>query len=241
MSTAQTARDLGDEFTLVRADETNPGEAVDLPFRIQFPRNQEYTNSTRNQSSGSGGPGEPGRSRLVPVPIPIPIPASIGSIIDMTKWAVAVTPNRVQFLRWLSLLIIKGLCLLTNLLFWVFAVMFAKTLPTWTGLTLFMTILWRCRPFFMGGGGFVTFLGIWQDLFAEAEVLEAQSLQIVLYQTGDVGAIGTNLITVPLLVKNPIFWACATAITFICHCILSFIYRCLSPVDRVRVRTGERN
>jgi hypothetical protein len=162
----------------------------------------------------------------------------------MTTWAIAVTPSRIQFLRWLSLIVIKGLCILTNFLFWIFAFMFAKTLPTWTGLRPFITILWRCRPSFLGGGGLDTLLNIWQDIFPEDEILNSHSLQIILHETGEVGAAALNMITVPLLVGNPIFWACAMTVTLICHCVLSFIYRCLDPTDRagladrVRVRTG---
>jgi hypothetical protein len=165
----------------------------------------------------------------------------------MTTWAIAVTPSRIQFLSWLSLVIIKGLCLLTNLLFWVFAFMFAKTLPTWTGLMPFITTLWGCRPSSLGGGGLAALLNIWQDVFPEAEILNSHSLQIILHETGQVGATALNTITVPLLVGNPIFWACAMTVTFICHSVLSFIYRCLDPTDRVdlddrvRVRTGDTN
>jgi hypothetical protein len=110
--------------------------------------------------------------------------------------------------------------------------MFAKTLPTWTGLTPFITILWRCRPSYLGGEGFTTLLNMWQEVFPEAEILNSHSLQIILHETGEVGAAALNMITVPLLVGNPIFWACAMMVTFTCHGVLSFIHRCLDPADR---------
>ena len=156
----------------------------------------------------------------------------------MTRWAIAVTPSRMQFFYWFALLIVKGLCLFTNFLFWVFAFMFLRTLPTWNGLIPFIGALWRLRPWWLGGAGYFAFFEVWQEIFPEAEVMNAQQLQIILHETGQVGAQILNTVTFPIIVTNPIFWLCAMATTFIVHNILSFIYRCLRLADRGRTRTG---
>jgi hypothetical protein len=147
----------------------------------------------------------------------------------------------MQFFYWVSLLIVNGLRLLTNFLFWVFAFMFIKTLPTWTGLLPLIGGLWRLRLFWLGGVGFDTLVAIWQDIFTEAEIMNAHSLQIILHETGQAGALILNMVTLPLLVGNPIFWACAMSITFVCHNIISFICRCLRLAERGRVHTGDIN
>lgn len=261
-----TSRNLNNQFAAVDADNNFPGEQVDTPFHVRLPPLQYYTSTgTQVESSGTGGPDGPGgpggpggpnepngparlnRNHYIPIPIPIPIPASIGSIIDMTTWAIAVTPNRIQFLRWFSLIVIKGLMFLTNLLFLAFAFMFLKTLPTWTGLSTFITAFWKCRPTYFGGGGLDNFQNIGQNIFPEAEILRSHSLQIMLYETADVGSTAMNIITIPLLVGNPIFWACAITATIICHGVLSFIHRCLDQsgrsdlADHVRSRRGDTN
>jgi hypothetical protein len=173
---------------------------------------------------------------MVPIPIPIPIPASIGSIIDMTRWAITVTPSRMQFFHWISFFFIKGLCLITNLLFWLFACMFLKTLPTWNGLLPFISVLWRLRPWWLGGSN-NNIQDIWPELFPDIEIQNSISLQIILHETGHVGANILNSLAFPLLVGNPVFWVCAMLIMFVFHNALSFIYRCLELADRGRADT----
>lgn len=155
----------------------------------------------------------------------------------MTRWAIAITPTRMEFFHWFSLLIVNGLCLLTNFLFWVFAFMFLKTLLTWNGLVPLITFFWRLRPWWLGGAGFLAFGEAWADVFTEADFLNAYSLQLILHETGQVGAAVLGMLTVPILAGNPIFWMIAMLTTFISHSILSFIYRYLTESDRGRVRT----
>lgn len=219
-----------------------PNIEIDPTLRVDFSQAQQGIGNGDAQFSdsrdGSGGnhPGGPGGNRIIPVPIPIPV--GIGSIIDMTRWAIAITPSRMQFFYWVLLLVVNGLCLLTTLLFWAFALMFLKSLTTWTGIGPLIRALWSFRPWWLGGEGQIDLSGLWRQLFPEAERMGAYSLQIILHQTGQVGAAILNEIRFPLLLGNPIFWACAMLIMFICHSIFSFIYRCMILTDRARVRTG---
>lgn len=219
----------------------NPSETPDMRLRRTGfairtggrPNDLEVPASDSSRDQGRSS--RPSRCQFIP--IPIPIPTSIASIIDMTKWAIAITPSRVEFFYWCSLLVIKCLCFLTNVLFWIFACMALKTLPTWTGLTALITAFWTIRPWWLGGPGFSAFGEIWAQFFTEAELLNSHYLQLVLHETGEIGANVLNTITIPLLVGNPIFWAVAVLIMFIFHGTLSFIYGCLIESDRMRVRT----
>lgn len=218
----------------------NPSEIPDTRLRTGFGiRTGGHPNYPKVPAPGSpsdqDNSSRPSRTQFIP--IPIPIPTSIASIVDMTKWAIAITPSRVEFFYWCSLLVIKCLCFLTNVLFWIFACMALKTLPTWTGLTALITAFWTIRPWWLGGPGFSAFGEIWAQFFTEAELLNSHYLQLVLHETGEIGANVLNTITIPLLVGNPIFWVVAVLIMFIFHGTLSFIYGCLIESDRMRVRT----
>lgn len=217
----------------------NPSETPDM--RLRRAGFAIRTGGRPNgQPNGPNDPEDPASSRPSRtqfIPIPIPIPTSIASIIDMTNWAIAITPSRIEFFYWCSLLAIKCLCFLTNILFWIFACMALKTLPTWTGLMPFITALWSIRPSWLGGSGFSAFGEIWPQFFTEAELVSSHSLQLVLHATGEVGAEVLNTITIPVLVGNPIFWTIAMLTVFIFHGSLSFIYGCLIESDRMRART----
>ena len=202
-------------------------------FEVRFPTSGRRSVPPPNWGRRSGPPPTTPETQNQYIPVPIPIPAGVGQFMDMTRWAIAVTPSRIDFVRWASLMTIKALCLFTNFLFWVFAFMVVKTAPTWTGLVPSISALWKCRPILLGGGGISIVPEIWAEVFPEADIANAHSLQVILHQTGQPDAAVLNSFTVPLLVGNPIFWAGATTIMFILHGSLSFIYRCLTSQDHL--------
>jgi hypothetical protein len=165
---------------------------------------------------------------------------TFGTLVTMTRWQIAVTPNREQVCIWSFLMITKLLSMLSNASFWFCTLMFIKTLPTWNGAVRVFHGYIRRKDIISTGQALTDGDHMWEDLFPTPAVLEAYTLKLVVTDTAYVAAPVIYGYTMPLLINHPFFWGGVMALSFFNYHFLSFIHGCLQRASHMTKANARR-
>jgi hypothetical protein len=201
--------------------QTPPDSLSKREFTVLLQNNSGFKSEQRQ---------EPTSSRKVPVQPFVDVPPTAQSqtfnFITMRRFQIDSTITRVRICKWVLLLTIKILSILTATVFWLAAPIFLKTLFSWEApIKIFYELILRC----ISGSRSTT--PIWRHIFPGTDYRNSYHLRLTIQPSSYLHSPIIYSASTPLLLDNPMVWLFVMAFMFTNHHLLCFAHDCLSKVS----------
>lgn len=192
---------------------------------------QDYTLLSQTKSGvKSEQRQESTRSKQVPLQPFVDIPPRTQSqafnFITMGMFQIDSTITRVRICKYVLLLNIKILSILTATVFWLAAPIYLKTLLNWQAPG---NILYELVLRYLSGSPSTT--SIWRHLFPGTDYSNSHHLRLAVHRSNQLHSPIIYSTSISLLLDNPMVWLFVMVFMFTSHCLLCFANDFLSKVS----------
>ena len=211
---------------------TPPGSVSKQEYLQDYPLPpQDYSLRPQNKSGvKSAQRQEPTRSAQIPIQPFFDTPPRAESqafnFITLGRFQTGSTITRIRICKWVVLLTIKILSILTATVFWLAAPIYLKTLLNWKAPG---NIFYELTLRYLSGSPSTT--SIWKHIFPGTDCSNSHHLRLAVHSSSYLHSPIIYSTSIPLLLDNPMVWLFVMVSMFNSHHLLCFAHDCLSRVS----------
>jgi hypothetical protein len=192
---------------------------------------QDFALLSQNKSGVKGEQRqEPTSSEKVPVQPFVDVPPRAQSqafnFITLGRFQIDSTVTRVRISKWVLLLTIKILSILTATVFWLATLICLKALLNWQSP---WKIIYEFTLRYLSGSPRTAH--IWRHIFPGTDCSNSHHLRLTVHTSSYLHSPIIYSTSIPLLLDNPMVWLLVIAFMFTSHHLLCFAHDCLSKVS----------
>lgn len=189
---------------------------------IPFSQNKSVAKSEQRQEST--------RNKQVPLPPFVDIPPRSQSppfsFIMLRRFQLDSTITRAWICKFILLLTIKILSILTAIVFWLTVPIYLKTLLSWQAPR---KILYELTLRYFSDSPSTS--SIWRHIFPGSDFSNSYHLRLTVHSTGYIHSPTLYSTAMTIIIDNPLIWLFVMVFMFISHHLLCFAHDCLSKVS----------
>lgn len=173
---------------------------------------------------------EPPSSTKVPIQpftdVPPRAQSRAANFITLGRFHIDSTITRLRICRWVLLLTIKMLSILTATVFWLATPIFLKNLLNWQAPG---KIIYELTLRYLSNMPPTT--PIWKNIFPGTDYSNSPHLRLTVHASSYQHSPIIYTTSIPLILDNPMIWLVLLVSMFIGHHLLCFTHDCLSKVS----------